>query len=569
MKKMPDYKNRVNEDLFSGDKTFRFLMSAIFDTTKQETINRSLLRFEKNIPYWNALADSAAKPNHHPYIEKYDAVGNSIERVILPLETRLLRHRVVEAGIFQNDSMAEQFCKVYLLSQIGEASLVTPLANTNSLNRLLVDKASLELRNKFLDKMHSSEYPLPVSHCFIEQMAATDVGAIQAVAQEDPDGDYLIHAEKWDCTSPNETYLVSARIAGADEGEAGVSLFLVPHQVPDADKNGKDYKVNNVNIKRLKQRVGAKSLPNAEIDFNGSKAYLIGYGSEGFSNLRDYITNSIRLHSIASALGYHRRAFVEARNYSLQRMVKGQQIINYPMVAESLVKLLSSLAGKQIVFCQLLNHVDEHGWMPENKNEMGWRNFIINMLKFRSTYKLTENVKDAMIVFGNNGTSKDFSILSRLLQDSLVQESWMGTHHTICYQIMKDIHEFDFMARLNQEIENLIQDWPNDVLVDSKKFFIHHFEIGSKLFTPKNLYDPYWAQSHAIRFVNHFSMLMELGNLVRAGVKSQNANLLILASYLSHDNLSDRFSGYFSPCLEHLTDFCQDLIRELPIDVEI
>ncbi|OVE80879.1 hypothetical protein BVY03_05305, partial [bacterium K02(2017)] len=42
--------------------------------------------------------------------------------------------------------------------------------------------------------------------------------------------------------------------------------------------------------------------------------------------------------------------------------------------AESLVKLLSSLAGKQIVFCQLLNHVDEHGWMPENKNEMGWRN---------------------------------------------------------------------------------------------------------------------------------------------------------------------------------------------------
>lgn len=569
LQKLEDYTNHVNENLFGDDRTYQGLLSYFVSADDVHRLSSVLHSWSRHIPSWNVLADEAARPEKLPRLEKYDCVGNPVERVHVPLETKLIRHRVVEAGIFDNQSETEMFSKAYLLGQIGESGVTCPLACTDGLVRVLQAKGSEYLKNKFLDQLKSSEVPLAGAQFITEKTGGSDVGAIEAKATP-VDGEYRIHAQKWYCSTPEEFFLVAARPEGAESGTRGLSIFLVPRMVPGGDKNEADYVINNLSFKRLKDKFGTQSLPTAEIDFEGSLAYLIGHEADGFSNLMNYVLNCSRIHNSAAALGAHRRAFVEARNYAEQRVTFGEHIINHPLVGESLISLHAHLTAKQCLFLYTLQNVDQKGWCPEkDREELLWQRFLINLTKYRTSFQVSEQVKNAILVFGANGVINDFSILPRLLRDATVMETWEGTHNTLCLQIMRDLHRFDLMGRLAREVEQTLNLWPEGVMTDSKKFLMHNYDLGQKIFTPQNLYDPEFAQKHARRFVDHFATLIEVGLMIRVGMEQKNCNLLIEASYLLHEYFSDQFSGFESPTIEHIKEIGLDIIRERPLDVDL
>lgn len=569
MARLDQFESTAGQNFFSGDRTLQALIQYYQGKTEAHRLGEVLKKWDENIPYWNALADEAARPENLPRIQKFDHRGTPVERVVVPLETRILRHRVVEAGIFNGRSEFEKFLKVYLISQIGESGVTCPLACTDGLIRVIEAKGSEYLKEKYLEALKSSDVPLAGAQFVTEKTGGSDVGAIEGIARYGEDGTYRIYAQKWFCSTPEEYFLVAARVENGEPGTKGISIFFVPRVIPNGKREGPDYVPNHLSFKRLKDKLGTQSLPTAEIDFEGSVAYLIGPETEGFSNLMNYVINCSRVHNAANALGIHRRAFLEARNYAEQREAFGRPIVNYPLVGEALVNLLAHLTAKQALFLNLLTHMDEHGWVPADKNVRLWQRFLINLLKYRTAFQLTERVKEAILVMGGNGVINDFSILPRLLRDALIVETWEGTHNTLCLQIMRDMHKFNLLDRLNQEVENVISAWPDDVMRDSKKFYTNVYDIGSNIFKPNNMYDPHWIQTHARRFVNHFADLLETGLLVKIGVAQNNCNLLIQASYLMHELFSDRFSGFVSPTIANLSGICLDLIREAPIDIEI
>lgn len=569
LKKLQDLKSNLNDSLFSADWTYQSLMRFVFDETECQRVTGIVREWDTLLPSWNALADEGARVEKLPRLEKRDRVGNPVERVVIPLETRLIRHRVVEAGIFRNQSELEKFSKVYLLSQIGESGITCPLACTDGLIRVLDAKGSEYLKTKYIPQLQSSEQPLAGAQFVTETAGGSDVGAIESYVERRDDGEYRLYGKKWYCSTPEEFFLVAARQPNKAEGTKGVAIYFVPRVIPNSEKGGQDYIPNHYYMRRLKDKFGTQSLPTAEIDFEGSVAYPIGYEGEGFSNLMSHVINCSRLHNSANAMGFHRRAFVEARNYAEQRAAFGDYIIKYPLVAEHLVSLLSHLSAKEVLFLKLLKHVDTHGWDPKDKEANLWQRFLINVVKYRTSHDSVERVKEAMLVFGANGVMNDFSILPRLMRDSMVLETWEGTHNTLCLQIMRDLHKFDLVGRLYHEIDRVLADWPQGVMTDSRKFFEHTVEMGKTIFTSKNLYDPQWSATHARRFVDHFATLLEVGYLMQAGIQLKVCNFLIHSSYLSHKLLSDRFSGFESPAIEYLTGVCQDLIREVPIDIDI
>lgn len=569
MKTLQEFVAADTRHLYESDKTLQSLLAFCVGPEERVRLSAVLSKWQTHIADWNTLADEAARPEKLPRIERFDRVGNSVERVIVPLETRLIRHRVVQAGIFQNQSELEKFCKIYLNSQIGESGVMCPLACTDGLIRVLEAKGSEYLKSKYLEKLLSPETPLAGAQFVTERVGGSDVGAIETVAKSDGNGNYQLYGKKWYCSTPEEFYAVAAKVEGAEAGTKGVSLFFVPRTVASSEKSGADYIPNSLTINRLKDKLGTQSLPTAEIDFNGSQAFMIGVKSEGFANLMNYVINCSRLHNTAAALGFMRRAFVEARNYAEQRAAFGKDVINYPLVAETLVRLLSQITAKLTLFTHTLCHVDKHGFVPADNAVAHWQRFLTNLCKYRTAVQVTDRVKDAILVFGANGIINDFSILPRLLRDALVIETWEGTHNTLCLQIMRDAHKFDFVARMNQEIENIINLWPDDVLLDSKKIYIQIFDRGNEVFKPKNLYSPQWEMTHARRFVDHYADLFELGLMVREGIATNDCNLLIQASYLIHEQFGDRFSAYTSPTIQNLSGLCLDLIREKPINIKL
>src|SRR5690606_36266647 len=110
---------------------------------------------------------------------------------------------------------------------------------------------------------------------------------------------------------------VLARRKGAPTGTKGLSLFLVPWRKEDGS-------VNNLHVRRLKDKLGVRAVPSAEVVLDGSKAYLVGDPAKGFYYMMEALNLSRVCNAVAS-LGIMKRALKEAYEYAKWRDAFGQK----------------------------------------------------------------------------------------------------------------------------------------------------------------------------------------------------------------------------------------------------
>jgi hypothetical protein len=76
-------------------------------------------------------------------------------------------------------------------------------------------------------------------------------------------------------------------------------------------------------------------------------------------------------------------------------------------------------------------------------DQAAWR-MLVNLNKLWTSYVGTSCVRDAIEVLGGNGAIEEFSVLPRLLRDSIVCEAWEGGHNVLCAQVLRDAKRFGF-----------------------------------------------------------------------------------------------------------------------------
>src|SRR5699024_9627265 len=108
--------------------------------------------------------------------------------------------------------------------------------------------------------------------------------------------------------------MVLARIDGAQAGTRGLSLFLVPWE--ENRQKGK------LRIRRLKDKLGVRAVPSGEVEFEGAKGYLVGEAERGFYYMMEAL-NLSRVSNAVASLGIMKRAYLEARNYAMEREAFG------------------------------------------------------------------------------------------------------------------------------------------------------------------------------------------------------------------------------------------------------
>lgn len=560
MQSLKQFRPLVVGQLWSQDQGFK----NVLDFMRNQALYPALDQWQTFFPEWQAWSNEASRPEKFPRIEKFDSVGNAVERVILPLETKTFRKQVVEQGIFKNSSETEMFAKIYLLAQLGESGVTCPLACTDGLRRALTHLGSDFLKEHYLPKLTSTEFPLAGAQFVTEQTGGSDVGAIEGRAVPQVDGSWSIFAEKWYCSACDEFFLVAARPAGAAAGTEGLAIFFVPRALPVDGP----LLPNLLDYRRLKDKLGTQSLPTAEINFNGSKAWAIGKVEEGFHNLMNYILNVSRIHNAANSLGLHRRAFAEAKNYAEQRIAFGGALIQFPLIQEYLVSMLTHLTAKRNLFFKMLALIDKNGLLPEAQEERLWQRFMINLLKYRTAHQLTEHVKTAILVFGANGIIQDFSIVPRLLRDALIVETWEGPHNILCLQILRDSRQFDFFGRVQKEGDRYEKLWPEGILAKSRVLYLSAGQSLREILTAAHLQDRIWVQTHAKRIVDDIASRLEIGNLVEQAAKQNDSNLWLQVSYLCHREWGHG-SGFENPVLNHLPQLGHNLIAEKAVDFKM
>ncbi len=212
-----------------------------------------------------------------------------------------------------------------LLQTASLAFALGPLLTHGAIDALL-HYGSDEQKALYLPRMVSGQWTGTMN--LTEPQAGTDVGALTTRAVPNGDGSYAITGQKIFITygdhdlTENIVHLVLARTPGAPEGTRGISCFIVPKFVPDAD--GEPGERNAVSCLALEHKLGIHGSPTAVLSYEGATGYLIGEENLGM-RIMFVMMNSARVSVGMQGLAVGTRAYQQALEYAGQR-VQGEPI---------------------------------------------------------------------------------------------------------------------------------------------------------------------------------------------------------------------------------------------------
>jgi alkylation response protein AidB-like acyl-CoA dehydrogenase len=180
--------------------------------------------------------------------------------------------------------------------------------------------ASDALKALYLPKLTSGEWSGTMN--LTEPQAGSDVGALRTKAEPMGDGTYAISGQKiyitWgdsDLVS-NVCHLVLARLPGAPQGTRGISLFMVPKFLPDAE--GRLGARNSLRVVSLEHKLGIHGSPTCVMEYDGAKGWLVGEENKGMAAMFTMMNNA-RLAVGAQGVGIAEAALQQALAYAADR----------------------------------------------------------------------------------------------------------------------------------------------------------------------------------------------------------------------------------------------------------
>ncbi|SFR14964.1 acyl-CoA dehydrogenase [Poseidonocella sedimentorum] len=188
--------------------------------------------------------------------------------------------------------------------------------------------ASDELKALYLPKLISGEWCGTMN--LTEPQAGSDVGALRTKAEPLGDGSFAITGQKIYITwadndfSGNICHLVLARLPGAPEGTKGISLFMVPKFIPDAD--GNPGARNDLRVVSLEHKLGLHASPTAVMEYEGAKGWLVGPEGGGMAAMFTMMNNA-RLGVGVQGIGIAEAATQAALAYATERK-QGRSLID-------------------------------------------------------------------------------------------------------------------------------------------------------------------------------------------------------------------------------------------------
>ncbi len=243
-----------------------------------------------------------------------------------------------------------------ILTSANMAFSMCPLLNQGAIEMLL-QHASEEHRETYLPKMVTGEWTGTMN--LTEPQAGSDVGALTTKAMPQADGTYRITGTKIFISygehdmSENIIHLVLARTPSAPPGTKGISCFIVPKLLLDAD--GQPGERNDVTCVSIEHKMGIKASPTCVLVYgekgDGAVGYLIGEENAGMRYMFTMMNNA-RLSVGLEGLSLSERAFQMAVEYAKDRKQgrapgapAGEQssIIDHPDVRRMLLTMRASI----------------------------------------------------------------------------------------------------------------------------------------------------------------------------------------------------------------------------------
>jgi putative acyl-CoA dehydrogenase len=387
-----------------------------------------------------ALGEAAeALPPRHV---AYDGWGRRIDRIETCEAWRRLDRVAAEEGLVAigyerahgSLSRVDQFARLYLYSP-SSAIHSCPLAMTDGAARFL-ELYGDDRTRPVLERLTSRDPDQfwTSGQWMTERTGGSDVSGTSTVAQPADAADdeaYRLYGDKWFTSATTSQIAVTlARIEGAPAGSRGLSVFLL-------ELRGADGALRNIRVNRLKDKLGTRALPTAELTLEGTPARLVGGAGDGVRKI-SALFNVTRVYNAVAAAGGMRRAVALARDYADRRTAFGKLLREHPLHAATLAELeLECRAAFHLTFrvVELLGR-QECGEASPAEAEL--LRLLTPVAKLYTAKQAVAVASEAIEAFGGQGYVEDTG-LPRLLRDAQVLPIWEGTTNVLSLDVLRAI----------------------------------------------------------------------------------------------------------------------------------
>ncbi len=293
-----------------------------------------------------------------------------------------------------------------------------PLLTDGAIEALLT-AGSDELKSTYLEKLVTGEWTGTMN--LTEPQAGSDLALVRTRAEPQPDGSYKVFGTKIFITygehdmAANIVHLVLARVQGAPEGVKGISLFVVPKFLVNAD--GSLGARNDAHCVSIEHKLGIKASPTAVLQFGdhgGAVGYLVGQENRGLEYMF-IMMNAARYAVGVQGIAIAERAYQKAVGYAKDRVqsrpVDGSiaasaPIIHHPDVRRMLMTMRAYTEGCRAmatVAAAAYDAAHHHPDADARKQNAAFYEFMVPLVKGYSTEMSLEVTSLGVQVHGGMG----------------------------------------------------------------------------------------------------------------------------------------------------------------------
>jgi len=368
------------------------------------------------------------------------------------------------------------------------ANVACPSAMTDGAARLLslhlaskaLDPATRAVFKNAYDRLTSrkSQYAWTSGQWMTERSGGSDVSGTETIATYSPQpsselGPWNINGFKWFSSATDSSMSILLALTSK-----GLSTFLAPMRRPLPEASGPDMQteteLNGIVIQRLKNKFGTKSLPTAELELSGTRAYLIGEEGRGIQEIST-ILDITRLYSAVSAVGYLGRGLAIARSFAQVREVgagRGKRIMlkDSPLHMSNLARITGEYKSMMLFtfFVASLMGANEHGTKsdtasirlaPQSSQDIPLLVRILTpVLKASVCKRSVHALQECMEALGGVGyldNSENEPInVARLYRDCCVLSIWEGTTDVLASDTLRVLK-----GKSGEEVLNALDRW--------------------------------------------------------------------------------------------------------------
>jgi len=393
-----------------------------------------------------------------PTLTQWSAWGERIDSIELTPLWQRAKHWAAEYGLVAagyddalgDDARLIQFARAWLFIPSTDF-YGCPLAMTDGAARILTDAGNDELAARALPHLLARDGDAfwTSGQWMTETAGGSDVSGTETDARRDGSGRWRLTGRKWfTSAATSEMALTLARPEGNPDGSKGLALFYVePHDA--------DCRLRGIEILRLKDKLGTRKLPTAELKLDGVPATPVAGLERGVAAIAPML-NLTRTWNAVTACTMMRRAIALATDYATRREAFGRRLIDQPLHRRTLAALEADQAAAA---CATLAMVGELGRVEHGADgsDPDLLRLLTPMIKLGTGKEVVAVVSEALECFGGAGYVEDTG-LPMLLRDVQVLPIWEGTTNVLSLDLLRAVAAVGiepWRARIRERLDGI------------------------------------------------------------------------------------------------------------------